>query len=139
MPMYLYFPSDATPLSFIDLIGSSLSPILATPTPSKVLSTSLAAPGCSRTPVFSNGPYRVTPHLTSQASGLVSSPVSVHLSILQFARSLLLERQTPQHLVKGPFAMNLLCSPQFSTSSLSKPQCLPNISCEASPSRFFPS
>ena len=24
-----------------------------------------AAPGCSRTPVFSNGPYRVTPHLTS--------------------------------------------------------------------------
>jgi len=26
-----------------------------------------AAPGCSRTPVFSNGPYRVTPHLTSQS------------------------------------------------------------------------
>ena len=29
-----------------------------------VLKGVAAAPGCSRTPVFSNGPYRVTPHLT---------------------------------------------------------------------------
>jgi len=29
-----------------------------------------AAPGCSRTPVFSNGPYQVTPHLTSSGGEL---------------------------------------------------------------------